>query len=291
MALTHADPEQLLHSAHEHLLMHFTRNGAFGPRRREPARARARRGRLRLRHRGQALLRRALEPVLLPSSATPTARRWRPRRGAAAAPRCRSTPTGEPRTRRRSSSPSALAQIAPGRPQPRVLHQRRLGVGRGGVEDRAPATTSAAGEPQRTKAIAREIAYHGVTLGALSFTACPAIKEPFGPPRDPGPPRLEHEPRSARRTTAPRRALLRARCSTRSSEAIVEEGPETVAMIIAEPVQNAGGCLTPPPGYWQGLRELCRPLRDPAGRRRGDHRLRPPRRVVRLARASAPRPT
>ena len=39
--------------------------------------------------------------------------------------------------------------------------------------------------------------------------------------------------------------------------AIVEAGPETVAMVIAEPVQNAGGCLTPPEGYWPGLRELC----------------------------------
>ena len=38
---------------------------------------------------------------------------------------------------------------------------------------------------------------------------------------------------------------------------IVETGPETVAMVIAEPVQNAGGCLVPPDGYWAGLRELC----------------------------------
>jgi adenosylmethionine-8-amino-7-oxononanoate aminotransferase len=38
---------------------------------------------------------------------------------------------------------------------------------------------------------------------------------------------------------------------------IVETGPETVAMIIAEPVQNAGGALVPPDGYWAGLRELA----------------------------------
>ena len=40
------------------------------------------------------------------------------------------------------------------------------------------------GEPQRTKAIARDVAYHGVTLGALSFTGVPRFKEPFGPPAD-----------------------------------------------------------------------------------------------------------
>ena len=38
---------------------------------------------------------------------------------------------------------------------------------------------------------------------------------------------------------------------------ILEEGPDTIAVIIAEPVQNAGGCLVPPPGYWQGLRRLA----------------------------------
>jgi adenosylmethionine-8-amino-7-oxononanoate aminotransferase len=38
---------------------------------------------------------------------------------------------------------------------------------------------------------------------------------------------------------------------------IAFEGAETIAMLIAEPVQNAGGCLTPPRGYWHGLREIC----------------------------------
>jgi adenosylmethionine-8-amino-7-oxononanoate aminotransferase len=40
-------------------------------------------------------------------------------------------------------------------------------------------------------------------------------------------------------------------------QAVLAEGPETVAMIIAEPVQNAGGCLQPPDGYWAGLREIA----------------------------------
>jgi adenosylmethionine-8-amino-7-oxononanoate aminotransferase len=39
--------------------------------------------------------------------------------------------------------------------------------------------------------------------------------------------------------------------------AIVAAGPDEVALIIAEPVQNSGGCLVPPPGYWRGLRDLA----------------------------------
>jgi adenosylmethionine-8-amino-7-oxononanoate aminotransferase len=40
-------------------------------------------------------------------------------------------------------------------------------------------------------------------------------------------------------------------------QAILAEGPETVAMVIMEPVQNAGGSFTPPAGYWAGVREIC----------------------------------
>ena len=40
-------------------------------------------------------------------------------------------------------------------------------------------------------------------------------------------------------------------------DVVLEEGPETIAMFIAEPVQNAGGCFVPPAGYWEGLRELA----------------------------------
>ncbi len=109
------------------------------------------------------------------------------------------------------------------------------------------------GQPERRKAIARKIAYHGVTLGALALTGVERFKEPFGPPAI--------ETRHVSNTNSFRseeqgeeltRTLL-----AELEDAVLAEGPETVAMIIAEPVQNAGGCLVPPPGYWAGLREIA----------------------------------
>ena len=91
------------------------------------------------------------------------------------------------------------------------------------------------GQPERLKAVARRTAYHGQTLGALALTGIPALKEPFGPPaidvvRVPN--------------TGEDDALAR------TEAAIVAAGPETIGMLIAEPVQNAGGCFVPPAGYW-----------------------------------------
>jgi adenosylmethionine-8-amino-7-oxononanoate aminotransferase len=109
------------------------------------------------------------------------------------------------------------------------------------------------GEPQRTKAIAREIAYHGVTLGALSFTGVERFKQAFGRPAI--------ETRHVANTNpfrSPRAGeALTARLLAELERAIAEEGPDEVAIVIAEPIQNAGGCLVPPPGYWAGLREIC----------------------------------
>jgi adenosylmethionine-8-amino-7-oxononanoate aminotransferase len=111
---------------------------------------------------------------------------------------------------------------------------------------------AANGEPQRRKAIARDIAYHGVTLGALSLTGVPRFKDPFDPPAI--------ETRHVSNTNPFRSELqgeeLTASLISELERAIEEEGPETVAMVIAEPIQNAGGCLVPPPGYWAGLREV-----------------------------------
>jgi adenosylmethionine-8-amino-7-oxononanoate aminotransferase len=109
------------------------------------------------------------------------------------------------------------------------------------------------GQPERMKAIARKIAYHGVTLGALALTGVPGYKEPFGPPAI--------DTRHVSNTNAFRNPLqgeeLTAYLLDEMEQAVIDAEPETVAMIIAEPVQNAGGCLTPPPGYWEGLRRIA----------------------------------
>lgn len=113
----------------------------------------------------------------------------------------------------------------------------------------------AIGQPQRTKAIARRTAYHGVTLGALSFTGVMPFKDGFGaPPID-----VSHvsNTNAFRAADAGDPETFTRRLLDEMEAAIVAAGPDEVALIIAEPVQNAGGCLTPPPGYWAGLRELA----------------------------------
>ncbi|MGO9958835.1 MAG: aspartate aminotransferase family protein [Solirubrobacteraceae bacterium] len=113
----------------------------------------------------------------------------------------------------------------------------------------------ARGEPQRIKAIARDRAYHGVTLGALSFTGVDRFKTPFGRPAVD----VRHVAwtNQFRPLDGLEGGALTAGLLADMERAIEEEGPDTIAVIIAEPVQNAGGCLTPPPGYWQGVRELA----------------------------------
>jgi adenosylmethionine-8-amino-7-oxononanoate aminotransferase len=109
------------------------------------------------------------------------------------------------------------------------------------------------GQPQRTKAIARNVAYHGVTLGALSFTGVERFKTPFG--RAPIDVTHVSNTNAFRDTGDP--ATFCQRLLDEIEQAILAAGPDEVALIIAEPVQNAGGCLTPPPGYWRGLRALA----------------------------------
>lgn len=113
----------------------------------------------------------------------------------------------------------------------------------------------ARGEPQRRKAIARNIAYHGVTLGALSFTGVPGMKEAFAP----APIDVTHvaNTNSYRDAGDDDPAAYLARLLAEVRAAIEAAGPDEVAVIIAEPVQNAGGCLVAPSGYWAGLRTIA----------------------------------
>src|SRR6187200_258946 len=89
----------------------------------------------------------------------------------------------------------------------------------------------AKGEPERTKAIAREIAYHGVTLGALSFTGVRPMKEPFGPAPIPV---LRVSNTNPYRAEDADEAAMTRRLLEEMERTVVEAGPETVAMIIAE---------------------------------------------------------
>ncbi len=112
------------------------------------------------------------------------------------------------------------------------------------------------GEPNRTKVISRHIAYHGATMGALSITGLADIKTPF-------------EPLVPGAIKVPNTNFYRARyfgddvtafgqwAADAIEQAIVIEGPDTVAAVFLEPVQNAGGCFPPPPGYFQRVREIC----------------------------------
>jgi adenosylmethionine-8-amino-7-oxononanoate aminotransferase len=111
------------------------------------------------------------------------------------------------------------------------------------------------GEPRRRKVIARRDAYHGVTMGALSFTGIPYCRTPFDPLGVPT--RHVTNTNAYRHPAGEDEAAFCAALLADVEEMIEFEDPSTIAMMIAEPVQNAGGCLTPPAGYWQGLREIC----------------------------------
>ncbi len=110
------------------------------------------------------------------------------------------------------------------------------------------------GEPARHKVIARRWAYHGTTLGALSTTGIPALREPYGPMLADW---VCHVDNTLGCTAAPGRSARELRCVAAVEAAIVEQGPETVSMVIAEPVQNGRGALVPPEGYWGELRRIC----------------------------------
>jgi adenosylmethionine-8-amino-7-oxononanoate aminotransferase len=109
--------------------------------------------------------------------------------------------------------------------------------------------------PRRYKAIARHIAYHGTTMGALSINGIPAIRAPFEPLL----PEVRHVSNTNRYHRPPdeTEAEFTAFLLAELEHAILSMGPETVCLVHMEPVQNAGGCFTPPEGYWRGVREIC----------------------------------
>jgi adenosylmethionine-8-amino-7-oxononanoate aminotransferase len=112
------------------------------------------------------------------------------------------------------------------------------------------------GKPGKHKVISRAVSYHGTTQGALSITGVPALKQAFEP-LVPGSHRVPNtniyrapyfgdDPKAFGRWAA-----------DQIEQAILFEGADTVAAVFLEPVQNAGGCFPPPPGYFERVREIC----------------------------------
>ncbi|MBK5233218.1 MAG: aspartate aminotransferase family protein [Thermoleophilia bacterium] len=107
------------------------------------------------------------------------------------------------------------------------------------------------GKGQKAKHIAREVAYHGTTLGALSATGITDLRMQFEPLAPGG----CHVPNTNIYRWPEDREQIWA--ADAIEERILFEGPDTVAAVILEPVQNAGGCFVPPEGYFQRVREIC----------------------------------
>ncbi len=111
--------------------------------------------------------------------------------------------------------------------------------------------------PEKKKIIARERAYHGVTLGAGSLTRIPMVQQDFDLPID----RILH-------TTCPHyyryakdgetEEEFATRCAEDLERLILDEGPDTVAAFFAEPLMGAGGVLVPPATYFEKIQAVLR---------------------------------
>jgi len=111
------------------------------------------------------------------------------------------------------------------------------------------------GKAGKYKVISRSVAYHGSPHGALAITGLPSFQAPFEPitpgARHVGNTNFYRAPADSDLKEFGRWA------ADRIAEAIEFEGPDSVAAVFLEPVQNAGGCIPPPPGYFERVREIC----------------------------------
>jgi adenosylmethionine-8-amino-7-oxononanoate aminotransferase len=112
------------------------------------------------------------------------------------------------------------------------------------------------GEADRYKVISRDIAYHGTTMGALTITSVQPYRTVFEP-LVPGAIKIPNTNQYRASIFGDEPEKFGLWSAQQIEEAILREGPDTVAAVFLEPVQNAGGCFTPPPGYWQEVRKIC----------------------------------
>jgi adenosylmethionine-8-amino-7-oxononanoate aminotransferase len=111
------------------------------------------------------------------------------------------------------------------------------------------------GKPDKVKIISRLLGYHGVTMAAMTMTGMPEYWTMFEPRfpnvthiESPYPYRFKGGDGSVSQGVAAANLL---------EEAILREGPDTVAAFIAEPVQGAGGVIVPQDDYFPRIRDIC----------------------------------
>jgi 4-aminobutyrate--pyruvate transaminase len=116
---------------------------------------------------------------------------------------------------------------------------------------------NARGKPKKKKIIARDKAYHGVTVAAASMSGIPMMHQHFDLPL-PDVVRVgcPHAYRFARDGESMPEFVER--LAQDLEETILRERPDTVAAFIAEPVQGAGGVIIPPPGYFERVQAILK---------------------------------
>ncbi len=112
------------------------------------------------------------------------------------------------------------------------------------------------GDHGRYKVISRDIAYHGTTMGALSITSIPGMRTPFEP-LIPGAIKVPNTNFYRAPVYQDDLGAFSMWAADEIERAIEREDASTVAAVFLEPVQNAGGCFPPPPGYLQRVRDIC----------------------------------